>query len=136
MNSKRILSAVVILALAVGCAWGSTETSGTHGFAVIPDNEAVRIVGGSGRACNIQTSIEGWYWCDGTYENDPPLPEWDCWGSLTYFYERWACGDAPSGECYETQMILSLDSSCVWYPEYETCAPDNNWHPTYVQACQ
>jgi len=132
MNSKRILSAVVVLALAVGCAWGSTAAS----FTVIPDKEAVQIVGGSGKACNIQTQIEGWWWCDGTWMGSDPVPEGDCNGTFIYIYERWVCGDAPSGECYNIPMILMLYCPCQWFAEYQNCSPNNNWQGWWGYACQ
>jgi hypothetical protein len=136
MNSKRILSVIVVLSLVVGCAWASTETSGTAGFIVIPDEEAAQIVGGDGRACNTQVQIEGWWWCDGTWMGSDPLPEWDCSGQFTYIYERWVCGDAPSGECYETWMTGQAWCACQWYPEYQNCSPNNDWSWTEVLACQ
>lgn len=48
MNIQRILFAVVVLALTVGCTWAATQASDTAGFSVIPDNEAAQILGGVG----------------------------------------------------------------------------------------
>ena len=138
MDTKRVLSAVVVLTLTVGCAWASTEVSRTAGFTVVPDNEAAQIAGGSdGRACNIMTQDYHWYWCDGTYNEVNPLPEWDCYGSLTVFFERWACGDAESGQCENNQYLIGWCScSCVWYPESQSCSTDGYWSEYDVWACQ
>ncbi|MCI0484395.1 MAG: hypothetical protein L0Y78_07420, partial [candidate division NC10 bacterium] len=92
MNIQRILLAVAVLALTVGCTWAATEASDTTGFAVIPDSEAAQIRGGLGWDCNDLKWTFDYSLCDeyGTEE--------DC----TYWviqYETWGCEPAPSGQC-------------------------------------
>jgi hypothetical protein len=135
MNTKKMLLAVGMLILLAGL---NNRAASEAAFAVIPDKEAVQIVGGSGRACNVQVQIEGWYWCDGTWMDNPPLPEEDCWGGqFTYLYEYWVCGDAPSGQCEDNiEMWIVVWCPCEWFPEYQNCSPNNDWDGYWGYACQ
>ncbi len=138
MNSKRILSAIAVLALTVGCAWASTSVSAAAGFTVIPDQEAVQIVG-SGRACTDEVQAEGWYWCDGQWMVSDPLPYEECGGNFVVTSGIWACEDAPSGECYaDIPKWMYYWCPCQWFPEYETCSPNNDWHTSefWAYSCQ
>jgi hypothetical protein len=129
MNIKGILLAVVVLALTVGCTWAATEASGTAGFAVIPDNEAVQILGGVGRQCNVLYSSEDYYPCGYTEE--------DC-NVWVYTYEVWQCGWAPSGECDDSAYVTGWRwGGCIWYPEVEggVCGRDGTAEDVPVNAC-
>lgn len=128
MNMKRILLAVVVVVLAVGGAWASTEISKTVGFTTIPDNEAAQIVGGSGRACNtlVQPFL---YW---------PCGRTPSTCSTTYvFNEAWQCGDAPSGECEDIMTAYWYWAPCTWYGDEESgyCEQSGDWEAGYGPIC-
>jgi hypothetical protein len=137
MNGKRIVFALVVLALTIGCAWGATGISATGGFAVVPDKEAVQIIGGDGKTCTHMIQEYHWFWCDGTYMDIPPASP-DCDGGyLSVYPERWECEDAPSGECDDSNLMDGLYfCQCHWYAESQTCEVDGEWQRWVVYACQ
>lgn len=128
MNMNRILFAVVVLALMVGCVWASTETASTAGFTVIPDNEAAQIVGGSGRQCNTLL------W---------PLMYWPCGRTPetcveTYVFNvAWQCGDAPSGVCDDIETDCWYVAPCAWYGDTESgeCGQSGDYEPMTAPIC-
>jgi len=128
MNIKRILLAVVVLTLTVGCTWAATEASGTGGFAVIPDNEAVQILGGYGWQCNTLQWPEDYWPCGYTEE--------DC-STWVYWYETWQCGPAASGQCDDSGLVIGLRwGGCVWDPVLEVCERDGTAEDVPVNGCE
>ena len=126
MNIKRILLAVVVLALTVGCAWASTEASAAAGFAVVPDNEAAQIIGGDGWTCTYLEWSAGYAPCGYTEET---CSQW------YDFFEVWRCESADSGECYESVVVGLRYGNCAWDPEFEVCGRDGTAWDVPVYAC-
>ncbi len=127
MNIQRILLAVVVLVLTVGCTWAATEASGTAGFAVVPDNEAAQILGGLGWTCTQQRQESRFYPCGETE------------GECTYWviqYETWECEVAPSGECDESGIVIGFSwGACAWNPEFGYCWYDGPGYDVPVNGC-
>jgi len=128
MNINRILLAVVVLALTVGCTWAATEASGNAAFPVIPHNEAAQILGGDGWQCNVLVWDANYYPCGSTEE--------DC-SVWVYTFETRQCGWAPSGECDDSAVVLGLVwGYCVWNPQGAgDCSPDGTWWEVPVYGC-
>jgi hypothetical protein len=114
MNIQRSLFAVAVLALTVGCTWGTTEAFDTAGFTVIPDNEAAEILGGVGWACNELQWPEH-------FERECGGAQAEC-SYWLYWYETHKCGTALSGQCDDSVIVIGFSwGDCVWWPEFEFC---------------
>lgn len=129
MNMQRILFAVAVLALTVGCTWGATQASDTAGFAVIPDNEAAQIRGGLGWTCTREQWPDELYPCD-DYESQEECTYW------TLFYRTWECELADSGQCDDSAIVIGFSwGPCVWSPEYGDCWYGDTGYDVPVYGC-
>ncbi len=95
--------------------------------AQLSDSVLATLVGGAGWACNDLIQDEAVFYCDGWYTG--------CDGAVSVYYERWACGSASSGSCYNRWMLASQDSPCIWDPYYE-CSTTGEWYYYYLYACK
>jgi hypothetical protein len=92
----------------------------------LADTAVASIAGGTGYACNqlVQEFME--FFCDNSVLG--------CDGAVIVYYERWGCGQAPSGSCSNQPMVKSLQSLCDWEPGIE-CTITGDWYYYYMLAC-
>jgi hypothetical protein len=123
---NRILLAVVVLALMVGCVWASTETASAAGFTVIPDNEASQMIGGDGVGyeCNQMC----WPTFHVTCEEESQSMCSDAYA----FNETRMCGYTGSGQCYEEQTVVGWWAECEWTNE---CHQVGDWQEFWGTTC-
>jgi hypothetical protein len=93
----------------------------------LSDAVLASVTGGAGWACNSLLQEEAVFYCDGWFTG--------CDGAVTVYYERWGCGSAPTGSCYNRAMLASEDSPCIWDPYYD-CSVTGEWYYYYMGACQ
>ena len=96
----------------------------------LPDAALASIAGGAGWACNQLLQEQMIIPCISDY---PAFL--GCDGAFTVYYERWGCGRAASGSCYNQSMVRSIESPCIWDPEYG-CDITGEWYYGYMPACQ
>lgn len=122
MDTKRILSAVVVLVLMGACAWAATEISG---FTTVPESEAAQIVGGDGVGYEcFLTSPRLILLC-----SDEPQSQCSTAYALNPTY---TCAYTGSGECYDEPTIFGWYAECEWT---NACQQVGDWEPLWGTTC-
>ncbi|MCX5646845.1 MAG: hypothetical protein NTZ17_19530 [Phycisphaerae bacterium] len=125
MNTKKILSAVVVLALTVGRVWASAETSSAPCFTAVPESEAALIVGGDGVGyeCFLTSPM--------IYLPCSSEPQSQC--STAYAFDpTYTCAYTGSGQCYDEPTIIGWYAECEWT---NACQQVGDWVPLLGTTC-
>ena len=64
--------------------------------------------------------------------------EWPgyCTGYYEYYYERWGCEVAPSGECFSDWWWPRVDECPCRWSYYQNACQYGTWHTYYMGACR
>ncbi len=98
--------------------------SGT--FTTLPDGKLGDVVGGYGWSCNQLIQESYVYYCEEYFTG--------CSGSVTVYFERWGCGQTPTGSCSEETMTSSQDTACTW-DDFYSCTVTGDWYYYDMTAC-
>ncbi len=83
--------------------------------------------GGAGYTCTKLLQSESYTLCSGD--------GYDCWGSFTWYYQRWGCEAAASGSCIEQSMARYARTKCIFDTLRLICTNDGIWYMPSMSAC-
>jgi Tfp pilus assembly protein PilP len=95
-------------------------------FTALPDGVLGNILGGAGWSCNQLLQESYVYYCDEYWTG--------CSGSVDVYFERWGCGQTPTGSCSESTMTSSQSTSCIFDSFYD-CTVTGEWYYYDMRAC-
>lgn len=95
-------------------------------FADVPDSVLRGITGGAGWSCTQLLQNEYVLPCEGQ--------GYTCYGYFQWYYERWGCEQAASGDCSHQQLALMAGSDCYWDP-IGRCRVTGIWDWYSISAC-
>jgi hypothetical protein len=95
-------------------------------FTALPDAQLGNVIGGTGYACNQLLQDSYVSYCDEYWTG--------CSGSVDVYFERWGCGQAPSGSCSESMMVGSQHTCCTW-GDFSSCTVTGEWYYSNMRAC-
>ena len=95
-------------------------------FTTLADGVLGGIFGGRGWACNQLLQEACVYYCEGYFIG--------CSGSVDIYFERWGCGQAPTGSCTEEVMVGGQSTACI-LDNYYDCTVTGEWYYYDMLAC-
>jgi Tfp pilus assembly protein PilP len=95
-------------------------------FTALPDGVLGNILGGAGWSCNQLLQESYVYYCDEYFTG--------CSGAVSVYFERWGCGQTPTGSCSESTMTSSQHTACMFDSFYD-CTVTGEWYYYDMRAC-
>ena len=95
-------------------------------FTTLTDGALGNLFGGAGWSCNQLLQESAVFYCNDFVTG--------CDGSVVVIFERWGCGQTPTGSCPEEIMVGSQETGCI-IDNYYDCTVTGEWYYYDMSAC-